>query len=149
VTVPARGNLAVPSAALLEGFRDTTNAYHFGPSDHDLAVVRLVDGAGEIAAEAFYFPVGRARIVEADLGVDAVFAAGAVDGEFVLTVKSRRFAQAVAVDVPGFAPDDNYFHVAPGGQRLVRLRRAGASGEPRGHVQPLNARGGTRLVAAS
>jgi beta-mannosidase len=148
VTVPARGTLSLPSAALLEGFRDTTLAYHFGPADHDLAVARLVSASGDVAAEAFFFPTGRARPQEADLGLEAS-ARALSDGHFTLVVRSRRFAQAVAVDVPGFVADDNYFHVAPGGSRQVGLRRAGASSDPRGQVQPLNAQSSTRIALAA
>jgi beta-mannosidase len=148
VTVPARGALSLPSAALLEGFRDTTSAYHFGPADHDLAVARLVSASGDVVAEAFFFPTGRARPLEAELGLEAS-ARALSDGDFALVVRSRRFAQAVAVDVPGFVADDNYFHVAPGGSRQVRLRRAGATGDPRGQVQALNARAPTRIALAA
>jgi len=141
--------LTLAAATLLEGFRDTTAAYHFGPPDHDLAVARLLTAAGGVAAEAFHFPLGsRARALENDLGLQAsarpVADAG---GDVVLTVTTRRFAQAVAIEAPGFVADDNYFHVAPGGQREIRLRRVGATGDPRGHVQALNARGATRIGA--
>ena len=32
----------------------------------------------------------------------------------MLEVTTRRFAQWVVVDVPGFRPDDSWFHLAPG-----------------------------------
>jgi beta-mannosidase len=62
----------------------------------------------------------------------------------LLRIAARRFAQAVAIDVPGFAPADNGFHLAPGQMREVLLRRNPAVPRPtaRGHVSALNAPGG-------
>jgi beta-mannosidase len=145
VVIPARGALERPAAALLEGFTDTTYAYHFGPPGHDLSVVRLVASDGAVVREAFHFPLGHGSRTEAELGVTASVRP-LPDGDFVLEVSSRRFAQAVFVDVSGFVPDDNYFHLAPGGAHQVRLQRAGAIGDPKGSVLPLNARAATRIV---
>jgi beta-mannosidase len=131
---------------MLEGFTDTTYAYHFGPPGHDLSVVRLVGSDGAVVREAFHFPLGHGTRTEAELGVEARVRP-CPGGDFALDVSSRRFAQAVFVDVPGFIPDDNYFHLAPGGRHQVRLRRAGAVGDPKGSVLPLNARAATRIVA--
>jgi beta-mannosidase len=46
----------------------------------------------------------------------------------------------VAVEIDGFEPEDNYFHLAPGASRTVRLvARAGAGVDrPKGVVQALN-----------
>jgi beta-mannosidase len=53
-------------------------------------------------------------------------------------VRTRRFAQWVAIDVPGFAPDDSWFHLAPGGERTVTLRPFVEGKPPRGRVRALN-----------
>jgi beta-mannosidase len=66
-----------------------------------------------------------------------------------LLVRTRRFAQSIAVDVEGFEPEDAYFHLAPGEERLVRLRRTAGTGAPRGTLQPLNAEAATKITLAS
>jgi beta-mannosidase len=147
IQLDARGSLELPAASLLGGFSDTTYAYHFGPPAHDLAVASLVSAAGVLESEAFFFPVGRPATREAELGLVATAQSLSGD-EVALTVATRRFAQAVAIDVPGFAPEDDYFHVQPGGTRTVRLTRVSGTDPPRGTVQACNARSVTRIVPA-
>ena len=143
-TIPARGGEELAACALLGGFADTTYAYRFGPPEHDLAVATLVSPDGGVASEAFFFPTGRPANREGDLGMEATVAPRG-DGRFVLAVRSRRFAQAVAVQVDGFTCDDNFFHVQPGGLREVILVQASDAARPRGTVQATNARGATRI----
>ena len=64
-------------------------------------------------------------------------------------MKSRRFAQGVQIDVPGMSPDDDCFHLAPGGERIVRLRRVAGDGPVRGQIQALNAESATTIKVAT
>ena len=147
VQLPGRGQDELAIASLLGEFSDTTYAYRFGAAPCDLIAASLVSQAQTVESEVFLFPTGRPRGREADLGLDATVAF--LDGDrFALTVRSRRFAHAVAVAVEGFSPDDNYFHVQPGGTRTVTLQRTGAPAEPRGTVQASNARAATRITKA-
>jgi len=144
VELPPRAREEIAVAALLGEFLDTTYAYRFGAPPCDLIAASLVSPAQRVEGEAFLFPAGRPAHREADLGMDASVAF--LDGErFALTVRSRRFAHAVAVSVDGFSPDDNYFHVQPGGAKSVILRRIGPAAEPRGTVLASNARAATRI----
>jgi hypothetical protein len=59
----------------------------------------------------------------------------------VLRVRSERLAYAVALDLPGFLPDDDVFTVAPGGERTIRLAPLGEQRVPEGTISPLNAEG--------
>jgi beta-mannosidase len=43
-------------------------------------------------------------------------------GERLIEVSTRRFAQNVTIETPGFVPDDNGFHLAPGQRRRIVLR---------------------------
>ncbi len=141
-TVPARGAVALDVDALLEGFRDPTYAYRFGPCEHDVVVARLVTPDGVRLGEAFHFPLGLPAGREADLGLTAVArpAPDQGDGAFALTISARRFAYACVVNVEGFSPDDNFFHVAPRAPRTILLRPDGDAGRtPIGHVAPTNA----------
>jgi beta-mannosidase len=138
VEVAPHGAIELPASALFEGFVDAGWAYRFGPPGCDLVVATLRAVPDRIA-QAFHHPLGLPATREGELGVIAEARPSAVGGDFDLTVRARRFAQSVEVDVDGFVPDDDYFHVAPGGQRTVRLRRRAAAGPPKGTVRPLNA----------
>jgi beta-mannosidase len=138
VVVPARDGIAVRADALLDGFRDLTYTYGFGPRVYDLVTAALVDGSGAVVAYADYLPAGPARQLDPDVGLQVELAA-ADGGEWHLTVSSRRFAEYVSVDVPGFVPDDSWFHLPPGVSRPVLLSpEPGTTKPPRGRVRALN-----------
>lgn len=122
------------AATLLGGFRDVTNAYRFGPPAYD--VVRASLEAGGVVSEAFYLPLGPGRPQEPDLGLEA---RASLRGDvWELTVSTRRFAQWIVIEVPGFCPEDSWFHLAPGGERNVMLRALGDGTSPKGRVRALN-----------
>lgn len=171
IMVPARGVLAVDVDTLLEGFRDPAYAYRFGPPDHDVVVARLVasegasggespgespgKGRGEELASAVHFPLGYPAARHADLGLTATARPSPTQGAgaLALTLTTARFAYACAIRVPGYLPDDDYLHVAPGAPRTVVLRpevasEAGAPvelGALSGEVSPTNAEEATAV----
>jgi beta-mannosidase len=138
--LPPRSTSSPPATDLFDGFLDLSYAFRFGPPPYDLLHVRLEhdrDGAvgggavgGGPLAEAFYFPLGLPRQLEADVGLSATLqlpaaAAGQAQPlcECVLKIATRRFAQSVHIDAPaGCRLDDQYFHLAPGGSRALRLQ---------------------------
>jgi beta-mannosidase len=128
--VPAHSAIEVPAADLLEGFVDLSYAYRFGPPPCDLVVARFG------SSEAFHFPAGRSSTRELDLGLTASISGAE------LTIRTRRFAQAIALDLEGALPDDDFFHLAPGAERRIRLSHA----PKRGSVQPLNAESSTKIT---
>ena len=146
IEVPAHGELRVPATDLLDGFADLSFAYRFGPAMADVVHVAVHEGEGEgSVAEAFHFPAGLPAHVEPDVGLSAEVEEH--DGERVLCVASRAFAQSVQIDAPGLTADDNYFHLAPGQCRRLRLRRQADTGKPvRGHVDALNSERGARFT---
>ena len=112
-----RDDTSLPVTDLFGAFFDTAYAFRFGPPAHDVTVGRLAAGDQEIAS-AFHFPRGRmaamhAATVVAEAGEDA-------DGAFVV-LSSDRLAQSVNLAVPGYLPGDNWFHLAPGHPKIVRL----------------------------
>jgi beta-mannosidase len=126
-------------SALLPWFIDTTYAYRFGPAPHDLVTARLSDGAGNVVADAFYFPHGLPNAADADPGLTCEARRDA-DGTPVLTLRAERFAQSVFIDVPGYLPEDNYLHLPPKASRLIRLRGSAGAGTPSGRITALNTR---------
>ena len=138
VVVPARQGVTVRADSLFDGFRDLTYAYRFGPRAYELVTAELVDPDGGRVAAVEYLPGGPARPFDPDVGLQADLEP--VDGtSWLLRVSARRFAQFVQVDVPDFVADDSWFHLPPGGERTVVLRRrSGPDREPKGRVRAVN-----------
>ena len=72
VVVPARGGVRVAAEDLLDGFRDLTYAYRFGPRTTELVVARLVGEDGALLGTATFLPDGPGRPVQAEVGLQAV-----------------------------------------------------------------------------
>ncbi|MAB01162.1 MAG: beta-mannosidase [Stappia sp.] len=135
------GSRSLWATDLIGAFFDVTHAYRFGPASHDCVHVAMLDAeTGERLDEAFHFPLGRSRAMSpADLSVTPERDEA---GHTVLRIAADRVAQSVAIDAPGYLPQDNWFHLAPGCERLVRLvarEEMPASAGPSGSVRALNA----------
>ncbi len=87
-------------------------------------------------AQHFHFPLGRG-VERHDVGLVAELISREVVHE--LTLCCQRLAQSIQIISPGFQSDDNWFHLAPGVPRKLRLVAEG-TGEfpPRGSVIALN-----------
>ena len=142
VVVPAHGALELNAAELFEHWIDLSWAYRFGPPVAQVIHARLVaDGTdGErIERDAFWFPAGLTFAREPSVGL-----AASASASHVLEVRATRFAQTVTIDAPGFVPDDDGFHLAPGQTRRIRLRALGDK-PLRGTVSALNAEATARI----
>jgi beta-mannosidase len=124
LSAPPRGGASVNLQAAIDRFVDATYAFRFGPPGHDLVVGRLLGADGAVLARTFFSPLGLARPRAADLHLAAtVERQGERQGDVVVvTLKTPAFAQFIAVDSPGWRPDDDYFHVEPGGERAITFR---------------------------
>lgn len=135
VELPARGGLTLPVQSLLPAFFDATYAYRFGPPAHDVGVLTLRDAAG-VRSQAFHFPRGRG-LPRVELGLEGTVARD--DRGHTLTVKTSRFAQSVHVEDEHFRAEDDWFHLAPGEAKTVRLIPLGsADAVPDGELHALN-----------
>ncbi|MEH0076498.1 glycosyl hydrolase 2 galactose-binding domain-containing protein [Pannonibacter anstelovis] len=146
IELAARSGQIIPAVDLIGSFFDITYAYRFGPLPHSVTVLRLTDAeTGELLSEAFHFPAGR-NLPPQDLGL-TVAVERCEDGSWALEVTSSRFAESLHVEDPCFIAEDNWFHLAPGAPRRIRLRRrasAPADAAPRGLVSAVNALEGVR-----
>lgn len=129
VDLPAHATVERNLESLIGHFVDASWAYRFGPPAHDAIVAtleRVTADRVEQLAQSFRFPAGRPLVAEpADrLGIEAHASPGR-DGTVLLTVRSRRLAYHVRLDVPGFTPADNSFSVEPGHSRVITLRPVG------------------------
>lgn len=134
VSLSPRGGLTLSSAELFGRFFDATSAYNFGPAQHRLAHAVLLDGNGDLIADAFHFPTARDVTPEATgLAVEPV--EGPEGWSLLLT--AARPALGVQIDLEGQGwPAENGFHLVPGLPRRITL--LGLSGRPQGSVRALN-----------
>ncbi|AWN52797.1 beta-mannosidase [Methylobacterium sp. 17Sr1-1] len=134
LSLAPRETITLSSAALLGRFFDATASYRFGPAAHDLAHLRLSGADGTLLAEAFHFPAGR-DATPREIGLCAALVEDRDD--LVLRVAAERHALSVHVALDGEGrPADNWFHLAPGGERHLRL--TGTAGRPSGVVRAVN-----------
>lgn len=138
IDVPARGSAVVDAGEALTGFRDVAYAFRFGAPQHDVVVAELWSQTGEPVARAFHLPLGHSRPWEDDVGLTVTVGdTGAESGGGpVLEVSTRRFAQWVSIEAPGYLPEDSWFHLAPGTSQAVPLRRMRLRGALAGNVSP-------------
>jgi len=133
LVIPPHGVVAVDVEDVIGRFCDSAWAYRFGPPGHDVVAARLlVDG--RCVASVLHLPPGAGASREA-LSIDAEVIA--VAEGFGVRMSSARLALGVVLTAPGFTPDDNYFDLEPGIEKIVRLRGAG---RPQVTLTPLNAR---------
>ena len=142
LTLAARETAEIATATLFDGFLDLSYAYRFGPPPHDLVVATLTDTNQTALAQTFHFVQGLPATRELDVGLKATAAPAAGDTSvFDVKIATRRFAQSVWIEADGFTADDAYFHLAPGSERAISLRRSPHEPEKpfRGRVHALNA----------
>ncbi len=142
VHVPAHGAITLAAAGLFDEWLDLSYAYRFGPPLADVAHAKLLAG-DTLLVDAFQFPTGLPGTRESDIGL-AAESLPRDDGDVLLRLATRRFAQSVAIQTPGFVPADNGFHLAPGQVRDVLLRHTPGTprGATRGSIATLNAASG-------
>jgi beta-mannosidase len=137
LTLTPRSSLELSSADLLQGFFDVTYAYRFGVPQHDATVATLSDRVtGATLAQAFHFPV-EGMPCRVDLGLQAHVVRE--ESGWVLRLGARRLARGVHIEDGAFRACHEWFHLAPGEERMVRLKPRGESGAvPDGEIHALN-----------
>ncbi|WP_415714162.1 glycoside hydrolase family 2 protein [Roseibium sp.] len=105
---------------LIGAFFDVTYAYRFGPPSHDVTLLRMTDtNSGDLLADAFHFPLGFdaskvAADVEAGLERDD-------HGNWFLSLETDRLLRFVSISCETHRPSENWFHLAPGVAKRLRL----------------------------
>ena len=147
INVPARSTVSHQSDALLDAFHDVTYAYRFGPPKHDLVTATLVDEHDAELSTAYLFPHSQLPVVADSGGIRA--SSSEVDDNTVrIDIDSRDFLYAACLDLKGFMPEDNYFHVQPGRRKSVLCHRsADTAGPLKGYVEALNVSDPVRIDA--
>jgi beta-mannosidase len=114
VELPPRSSRTLSSAELIGSFFDITCAYHFGPPSLDATLITLGDHA-----RVLHLPLGPAGLkhdpgLTAETGRDE-------DGWFV-KLRATRLAPGIQIDDGHYVAEDQGFCLAPGEERIVRLR---------------------------
>lgn len=122
LVLPGRSTQAVAVTDWLDGFTDVSWAYRFGPPPADVLLARWT-GLGGACEQVHFIDLGGAPLRRAELGLAA--SARALDGgeAIEVAVTSRGAARGVHFEADGWAPEDEFFHLAPGGQRRLRFTR--------------------------
>ncbi|NDV03492.1 glycosyl hydrolase [Rhodococcus sp. IEGM 248] len=129
---------------VLGRFTDATHVHRFGPRWYESVTVTLSSEDG-VVAEAVHLVGGPARALERTVGLTAV-ARQAAPGDWVVDVGTDGAAQYVHLELRGFEPVDSWFHLPPGGARIVPVRRTGTADAVTGHVRALNSVAVTPVV---
>ena len=104
----------------LEGFLDLSWAYRFGPPAADVLHVRFEGEAGAGAERVHFIDVPGSPLRRSDIGLNAT-AVEREPGSIEVRVATRAAARAVYFEVEGWSPDDEYFDLAPGSERVLRF----------------------------
>jgi beta-mannosidase len=127
LTVAPRSTQRVRVDELFDGFRDLTWAYRFGPAVGELVRVRFQSDTtlsfDPIVCDAHHWIGGRSHAMEAGIGLTAHGEAISGSDNFRLTIGSERTAFGVYLDGDEVRSSDNWFHLAPGDQRVLTVHR--------------------------
>lgn len=138
LVLASRSTTTVCADEMLGYFADLTYSYRFGPQQHDVIRVQLRTDGEQWLHEDFYFPGGYAVQTQKVEGI-TVEVITREDGEPALTIFTPHFLQSVRLELKSYEAEDNYFHMAPNSQRVIRLRPlAGASSAVKGYLEALN-----------
>jgi len=145
IKIGPRGSVVLDAETLLGGFRDVTYAYRFGRPAYDVVAATLLDPDGALLSQVVHLVGGQGRVREPDIGLVATLAHQGDAGGWSVEVSTRRLAQWLSIEAPGYRPDDSWFHLPPGSTRVVPLRSTGAEEPPVATVRAVNWEGFLRL----
>jgi beta-mannosidase len=137
VQVAPQSGRRIDVSAAFGSFRDLTYAYRFGSPVADVVAVTLQDASGCEIDSSVHLPAGPRRPRQRDVGLSADLQWQ--DETWVARLQTDEFAQWVSFEVPGWRPEDSWFHLLPGRPREVGLLpESPARGAPRGSISALN-----------
>jgi beta-mannosidase len=137
VTVAPHAGLSIGAFALFDRFFDAGHCYRFGPAAHDTVHAAFTADSSDLPQEAFHFLGPPTSAAEGTMSVMLD-----EDGAgFFLDLQASTATRFIEIADNAFLPDDNYFHMAPGHRRIVRLappRHASGHVRPSGRVSALS-----------
>ena len=141
-----RGLRTISADEILGAFYDVTYAYRFGPPKHDIVIATLFDNDHKVRSEAYYFVQRQEPAFLGDVNLDVKVTV--IDDRYHVTLGSDRFLQNTNLSVDGFLPDDNYFHLAPGREKIICFRPFRARNSRfHGYLEALNLKTPVKIAA--
>jgi beta-mannosidase len=127
-------------------FTDANRAYRFGPAEHSVVTAAL---HGAFPLQAHFVPnPGCEPPLRGDLGLSAeMIRTGEHSARVIL--RSKFLAEAVALNVPGYIPSDNYVDVLGGEPFSIELTALGSGVPPVGTVKAMNGVAPVAIVSNS
>jgi len=109
------------STKILSQFFDVNYCYKFGPLDHDVVSIELIDNEQNIICDNYFFfdSYDVARYPHASVDVEA---SNLANDCIKLKIQTSHFLYRVNLDLPDYMPDDNFFNVMPGRVKNVIIR---------------------------
>lgn len=133
VGIAPHAGLSIGAFDLFDRFFDAGHCYRFGPAPHD-----TVHASFNGATDAFHFLAPPTATQDGTIDVTLE----QDDHGFYLTLQVATTTRFVEIVDDAFQPDDNFFHLAPGPRKIVRLRRiAPGEARPCGRVSALTLSG--------
>ena len=139
VRLDGRAVLDVSVDGAFGHFRDLSYAYRFGPQQVDVIDATLIDAAGVELNRCHLLPAGHRRPRDPGLALRA--SAEVEEGALSIRVAADRFAHFVSIDIDNMIPSDNWFHLSPGEERMVRCTLRGDDAPRSGEIRALNGYG--------
>jgi beta-mannosidase len=143
VTIAPHAGLSIGAFALFDRFFDAGHCYRFGPAAHDTVHGTFATEDSDRPQEAFHFL--RPPTSAVDGTIDAALRED--DAGFFLELQVATATRFIEIVDNEFLPDDNYFHMASGYRKIVRLlplQPSSDNARPSGRVSALTLSGGVK-----
>ncbi|MDB5501644.1 MAG: manB [Tardiphaga sp.] len=140
VTIAPHAALSIGAFEILDRFFDAGHCYRFGPAAHDTVHATFAAEDSDRPREAFHFLCPPTSTVDGT--IDAVLRED--DAGFFLDLQAATATRFIEIADNEFLPDDNYFHMASGHSKTVRLappQHSSGHLHPSGRVSALTLRG--------
>lgn len=138
IQVPKLETKTFNSDELLQNFYDTTYSYRFGPTKHSVVAVQLKNDNNELISEAYYFPNSEEPHNDANASLN-VSANQLDDTTYELELSCNKFLYATCIEVDGYKPSDNFFHLLPDTVKRVTLKKMDPTTKRfKGYVSAIN-----------
>lgn len=137
VVLNARGVHRMSVDSIIGRFVDSSYAYHFGPRAFVSCVAQLRQSDGTLITQKTYAPPSETQTIISDAGLSAV-AKKVAGGEYLLTISTQLPAYYVSISIEGYTLENNYFHVLPSFDQVVKITSSEPNATPRGRLRALN-----------
>ncbi len=117
INIPSHDFAELSLESLFGRFLDSAYAYQFGPKSFDLIYAsievddQLIDETFSYVSNIKVFPLNNSNV---EYQINNI-----TDTGFELEIVSKKLLQFVEINIKGFLPKENYFHIAPNSTKKV------------------------------